>query len=143
MGCYMLNFFIPSLICTLVPFPQAFADSKPAHLDRVQRGFVPAILPPALRTMEPHPVPGPYTLLQLLRPFQTSAGPHRAGQSLLLPSALQQLGAQVTVKERRSERNLWTLREGGRRRAEVRRMRSSWWQRRDCESIRVLIRFYF
>lgn len=61
----------PCLSSVLLPvsLPQTFADPEPADLDRVQRGFVSAILSAALGALEPHVVSGPYSLLQLLCPF--------------------------------------------------------------------------
>lgn len=96
-----------------VPVPQAIADPEPADLDRVQCGVVPVILSAALWALEPHFVSGPYSLLQLLCPFQTAPRPHCARQSLLLPSVLQQLGAQVAVKVPHSETSPMNSGRGG------------------------------
>lgn len=110
----LCHFFPPFFVSVWlpVPVPQAAADLEPADLDRVQRGFVPVILSASLWALEPHIVSGPYSLLQLLCPLQTTPRPHRAGQSLFLPSVLQQFGAQVTVKTTRRDLSykLWTRR---------------------------------
>lgn len=125
----LCHFFPPFFVSVWlpVPVPQAAADLEPADLDRVQRGFVPVILSVALWALEPHIVSGPYSLLQLLCPLQTTPRPHRAGQSLFLPSVLQQFGAQVAVKTTRRDLSykLWTRRrdrwrpDGSGRRLEI------------------------
>lgn len=92
-------------VSVVVSIPPAVTAPQYPGGDGRQPGAVPALLPAALREVEPHAVHGAHYVLQLLRLVQTSTGQNSIGKSLYSPP--QQLRTQTPLKTTRPQP--WTF----------------------------------